>query len=84
MILIKQNRREEKGDKIIAGFEIKISGDGQTLTNEISALLKTLMESDDYRPLVRVAILANILGGISDMGKQEEENEPCNTDWKIN
>ncbi len=84
MILIKQNRREEKGNNIIAGFEIKISGDGKTLINEISALLKTLMDNDDYRPLVRVAILANILGGISDMGKQEGENEPCSTDWKIN
>ena len=84
MILIKQNRREEKGDKTIAGFEIKISGDGETLINEISALLKTLMGNDNYRPLIRVAILANILGGVKDLGEQEEENEPCNTDWKIN
>ena len=84
MIIVKQNRREDKGDNTIAGFEIKISGDGKTLINEISALLKTLMESDEFRPLVRVAILANILGGVKNLEEQEEENEPCSTDWKIN
>lgn len=84
MIIVKQNHRKEKGDKTIAGFEIKISGDGETLTNEIAALLKTLMENDNFRPLVRVAIIANILGGVKDLGEQEEENEPCNTDRKIN
>ena len=82
MIHIEQKHSTDLGEKELGGFAVKISGDGKTVTNEFAALLKILLESDEFRPLARMAILANIMGRIID--PEEEENEPCDINRQIN